>query len=409
MSSTKSMSPLSRRTFLQFSAAVSTVAALRVATEPMLAQAAARAIPAASISQSAIWIDSNENPLGPSSAARDAAAAITAQGGRYLMDLSTDFEKNFAQKEGLKPEFVRVYPGSSGPLHQAVMAYTSPTRSYVIADPGYEAGMFAAEASGARIVKVALTKNYAHDVKAMLAAAPDAGLFYICTPNNPTGTLTSQADIEYLVDNKPKGSLVVIDEAYLHFAGTTSVVDLVKAGKDVIVLRTFSKLYGMAGLRCGVAMGRSEFLAKIDSLMGWTAMPITAVAAASASLADSRLIAERRHINAEIRGEIFHWLDQHGYSYIPSDANFFMLDTKRPARGVIDAMAKRSVMIGRIWPSMPTYSRITVGTRDEMAMFREAWQEVMKGVTTGRVSEPRMYEPVKQTAWRNLDGLRIRV
>ena len=158
--------------------------------------------------------------------------------------------KTLGETEGLKPEQLRVYPGSSEPLHHAVAVFTSPQRSYVTADPGYEAGMIAAHAGGAKVVKVPLTKSYAHDVKAMLAAAPDAGVFYVCTPNNPTGTLTSHSDIEYLVENKPKGSIVLVDEAYIHFADAVSVMDLVKADKDVILLRR-SKIYGMAGLRCG--------------------------------------------------------------------------------------------------------------------------------------------------------------
>jgi len=402
-SSPWSSSPKSRRSFLQLSAAASGVAALRVMTEPMLAHAAAAsAIPASSSMTSAIWIDQNENPLGPCPAAREAVTAITAQGGRYLTDMTDDFEKNIAAREGLKPEFVSSFPGSSGPLHHSVLAFTSASRSYVTADPGYEAGMFAANASGARVAKVPLTKTYAHDVKAMIAAAPDAGLFYICSPNNPTGTLTPHEDIEYLLAHKPKGSVVVVDEAYIHFAGSASAVDLAKAEKDVIVLRTFSKLYGMAGLRCGLAMAKPDLLSKIQNLMGWAAMPITALAAANASLADPQLIAERRHINAEVRGEIFQWLDQHGYSYIPSQSNFFMLDTKQPARPVIDAMAKRSVRIGRIWPILPTYSRITIGTREEMAMFRDAWQEVMKGKAAVQVGE--LAEPVD---WRALDGIRV--
>ena len=271
------------------------------------------------------------------------------------------------------------------------------------ADPGYEAGLFAAAASGARIVKVPLTKNYAHDVKAMLAAAPDAGLFYICSPNNPTGTLTSHADIEYLVENKPKGSVVMVDEAYIHFAGVRSAVDLVKAEKDVIVLRTFSKLYGMAGLRCGIAMARPDVLARIEDRMGWNAMPTTAVAAATASMAEPRLIEDRKRINAQNRGELFQWLDQNGYSYIPSESNFFMLDTKRPAKPVIDAMAQRNVRIGRIWPAMPTYSRITVGTKDEMAAFREAWSSVMKGAVSAQVGE--LAAPKR---WVSVDGIRFR-
>src|SRR6185369_17351234 len=136
--------------------------------------------------------------------------------------------------------------------------------SYVAADPGFEAGMFRADRAGARVIKVPLTKTYAHDVKAMLAAAPDAGLFYICSPNNPTGTPTSHQDIEYLVENKPKGSMVLVDEAYIHFSDAATATDLVKAGKDVIVLRTFSKIYGMAGLRCGVAIARPDILKNLN-------------------------------------------------------------------------------------------------------------------------------------------------
>jgi histidinol-phosphate aminotransferase len=394
----------SRRLFLQLSAAASGVA-LGVMTEPMLARAAALASPASSTAAmtSAIWIDQNENPLGPCGAAREAVAAMAAQGGRYLSDLTSDFEAKLADSLGLKPDFVGAFPGSSGPLHHSVLAFTSAARSYVTADPGYEAGMFAANTSGARIVKVPLTKTYAHDVKAMIAAAPDAGMFYVCSPNNPTGTLTPHAEIEYLLENKPKGSIVVVDEAYIHFAGSPSAVDLVKAEKDIIVLRTFSKLYGMAGLRCGAAIAKPELLGKIQSLMGWAAMPITALAAANASLADPHLIPERRRINAEIRGEVFAWLDQQGYSYIPSQSNFFMLDTKQPAKAVIDAMAKRSVRIGRIWPVLPTYSRITVGTREEMAMFREAWQEVMKNAVSAQVGGM-----VEAKPWKALDGIRFR-
>src|SRR5258705_9044567 len=123
--------------------------------------------------------------------------------------------------------------------------------------------MKAAAVSGARVVKTPLTKTYAHDIKAMLAAAPDAGLFYVCTPNNPTGTMTPRSDIEQLLAAKPKGSVVLVDEAYIHFSDGASALDLVKADQDVIVLRTFSKIYGMAGVCCGWALARPELLAKV--------------------------------------------------------------------------------------------------------------------------------------------------
>jgi histidinol-phosphate aminotransferase len=364
----------SRRSFLHLSATASAAAAFHIVTEPMLAAAGRAPFP-----KDAVIIDQNENPLGPSQSARDAISAIIPQGGRYFDNLTDDLIHTFAQLEGLNPDCIHAFPGSSVPLRFSVMAFTSPKKSYVTADPGYEAGMYAAAAAGARVVKVPLTKGHAHDVKAMLAAAPDAGLFYICTPNNPTGTLTSHADVEYLVENKPKGSIVMVDEAYIHFSDAPSTLDLVKAGKDVVVLRTFSKTYGMAGLRCGFAIARPDLLTQITDSAGWNFMPTTAVVAAIASLKDPQLVPERRRINASVRQQNFQWLDRNGYSYIPSESNCFMLDTKRPGKQVIDAMAQQNVIIGRIWPVMPTYVRITVGTHEEMEQFQIAFQKVMTG------------------------------
>lgn len=392
-----SVSSASRRSFLTLSAAASAACVLRIVTEPMLAHARVQNAP-----KDAVRIDANENPLGPSASAREAAAAIIAQGGRYSDWLTDDLVKTLAEKEGLKVEEIRVYPGSSEPLHHTVAAFTSSRRCYVTADPGYEAGMFAADALGARTVKVPLTKTHAHDVKAMAEAAPEAGVFYVCSPNNPTGTLTSHSDIEYLVEHKPAGSVVLIDEAYIHFCDAPSAMDLVKAGKDVILLRTFSKIYGMAGLRCGAAFGRPDLLEKIENYAGWNAMPITSLVAASASLKDPQLVPERKQINARVRSEVFAWLDKNGYSYIPSEANFFMLDTKRPAKPAIDAMAKQNVYVGRIWPSMPTYTRVTIGTAPEMDKFQTAWQKVMTGAVTASVSGG------LASRRRNLDGIVVR-
>ena len=372
----------SRRSFLGVSAAASAAFALRIVTEPMLAYAAR---PAAGNFHDGVMIDANENPLGPCASAREALISIAPQGGRYSFWRADDFVNQLAEHEGLKPDYIRVYPGSSEPLHHGVAAFTSPQHPYVTADPGYEAGMHAAETVGARVVKVPLARDYAHDVRAMLAAAPDAGLFYVCTPNNPTGTLTSHSEIEYLVANKPKDSIVMVDEAYIHFADATSALDLVKADKDVLVLRTFSKIYGMAGLRCGAVFGRPDLLEKLERRSGWNAMPVTALVAASASLKDAQLVPERKRINAEVRASVFAWLDRNGYSYVPSQSNCFMLDTKRAGKEVIEAMAAQQVHIGRIWPVWPTYVRITVGTAGEMEQFQTALKKVMTGAVTASV------------------------
>jgi histidinol-phosphate aminotransferase len=226
------------------------------------------------------------------------------------------------------------------------------------------------------VVKVPLTKSYAHDVKAMLAAAPDAGVFYVCSPNNPTGTVTSHSDVEYLVENKPKGSIVLVDEAYIHFADAVSVMDLVKAGKDVILLRTFSKIYGMAGLRAGAAIARPDLLSKVRQWSS-TMMPITGMAAASASLKVKDLIPKRRKIMGDLREDTFSFLEKHNFSYVKSVSNCFMIDTKRNPRDVISAMAKENVYIGRVWQAWPTHVRVTVGSAEEMAKFKTAFLKVM--------------------------------
>ncbi|HET8923296.1 MAG TPA: pyridoxal phosphate-dependent aminotransferase [Candidatus Acidoferrum sp.] len=383
MSKQESLGNGSRRMFLQMSVAATAAAALHLVNEPMLAAAAVVNRERKQFPPGSVVINANENPLGPCDAARVAIAAMAPQGGRYSYWLTDEMVDTFAKQEGLRPEYIRAFPGSSEPLHFSVLAFTSPTRSYVAGDPGYESGGHAAKISGARIVNVPLTKSYAHDIPAMLAAAPDAGLFYVCTPNNPTGTLTSHSDIEQLVAKKSKDSIILVDEAYIHFAdGATSAIDLVKADQDVIVLRTFSKIYGMAGIRCGFAVARPDLLAKLEAFSGWSALPITAVAAATASLKHEHLVSERKQLNAAIRQRTFDFLASQDYPAVPSQTNFFMVDTKRPAKEVIAAMAAKNVFIGRVWPSWPTHVRITVGTQSEMDAFQPAFAAVMKNSAT---------------------------
>jgi histidinol-phosphate aminotransferase len=375
---------LSRRTFFGLAAAATAAAAVPILTEPQLALAQRRRI-ARDYAPGAVRIDANENPLGPCSGACAVMSSLLPEGGRYDFELTQKLVDAFAGIEGLKSEYVLPYAGSSEPLHYSVLAFTSKDRSYVTADPGYEAGMYAAKVSGANIVKVPLAKDYSHDVKAMIAADPNAGVFYICNPNNPTGTITSRTDIEWALANKPKGSILLVDEAYIHFSDATPSIDLVKADKDLIVLRTFSKIYGMAGLRCGFAIGRPDLLAKIQTY-GMNSMPILAVAAATSSLQVPELVPERRKINTDIRNDTFSWLTANNYKFIPSQTNCFMVDTGRPGKDVIAAMAAKNVFIGRVWPVWPTYVRITVGTRSEMEKFQQAWKEVMSAPASA--SEP---------------------
>ena len=325
----------------------------------------------------AVIINANENPMGPCPEAAEAMRNIVQKGGRYMYGLTDELAKTLAEVEGVKPEYVRPFAGSSAPLHQAVLAFCSPQKSYVAGDPGYEAGGRAAKFIGAKAVNVPLTKDYAHDVKAMAAADTNAGLIYLCNPNNPTGSLTSREDMEWLLANKPAGSILMVDEAYIHIAdGASSMVDMAAKDKDIVILRTFSKLYGMAGLRAGAAIARPDLLEKIMPYSAG-ALPVTAMVGATASLKVKNLVTERRKVIKDIREDTLSFLDKHHFHYVPSVSNKFMVDVKRPGREVIDLMAKENVYIGRVWPSWPTYVRITVGTRDEMAKFKTAFLKVM--------------------------------
>src|SRR5215469_10794717 len=322
-------------------------AALPFYNEPAMAQLSAvrGTIPA-----DAVRINANENPLGPCPEAAAANHAIVQRGGRYLYEETSSFQETMAELEGLKADYVQPYAGSSAPLHQAVLAFTSPGKPFVTADPGYEAGERAARFIGAKVISVPLTKTYAHDVKAMAAASPDAGLIYVCNPNNPSGTLTPRAEIEWLLENKPKGSILLLDEAYIHIAGAPMCSDLVAKDKDIVILRTFSKIYGMAGLRAGAAIGRPDLLAKIGSYSSG-ALPVTGMAAGTASLKSKTVVPERRKIIADVRADVLGFLDKHNFKYVPSVSNKFMVDVKRPGGQIVEALLKEKIYIGRVWPS----------------------------------------------------------
>ena len=364
----------SRRDFGRLAALLTAGAAMPFYNEAALAQGLS-ALP--NLPPDAVRINANENPMGPCPAAIEAIQKVVPQGGRYLYNETFAFSAALAEVEGIPRDHVMPFAGSSDPLHRAVLAYTGPGKSYVVADPGYEAGERAAQFIGARSISVPLRKDYAHDVHAMAQADPEAGLIYVCNPNNPTGSITPKEDIEYLVAHKPKGAIVLVDEAYIHLSkNAVPASALVADGKDVIILRTFSKLYGMAGLRAGAALGRPDLLAKLRHF-GAGALPVTGMVGAIASLKAKGLVEERRNVIADIREQTAGWLVKKGYPVLPSEANMLMVDVGRPGRQVFDALLKEKVVIGRSWPSMPNHVSITIGTRDEMAKFRTAFERVM--------------------------------
>jgi histidinol-phosphate aminotransferase len=337
------------------------------------------------LSPDTVIISSNENPLGPASVALAAMVEAGPTGGRYdKFGVARATVQTITDQFGLKPGYVELYPGSSGPLDMALMSSISSDHGLVCGDPSYEQGPRAAQACKALLKMVPLTATFAHDVRAMAAADPKAGAFYIVNPNNPTGTMTPKEDILWLLKNKPAGSIVIVDEAYFHFSNDESVIDQVAADQDIIVLRTFSKIYGMAGIRAGFAFARPDLLEKFQSispeirLRNVASVSLISAAMAGASLRDPALVPARRKINADNREATLEFLEKNGYKYLPgSQANFFMVDVKRPGREFIQNMLREKVAIGRTWKALPTYVRVTVGTADEMAKFQTAFVKCM--------------------------------
>jgi histidinol-phosphate aminotransferase len=381
---------VSRRSFLRIVGAASAAAT----TFPAFAAIAPAAAPTGQagrrsgaramhpLSADTVVISSNENPLGPAQSALTAICGMGVEGGRYHWDEYVKTIEVFNGEFGLKKDYSALFPGSSGPLDLALMSNLGPDKPLVYGDPSYEQGPRAAEVMKAPKYPVPLTATYAHDVKAMLKAHPSPGAYYIVNPNNPTGTMTPKEDIVWLVKNKPKGSVVIIDEAYHHFSNDESCIDLVNQDKDVIVMRTFSKIYGMAGLRAGFVVARPDLIERFNNVGGpsqsLASISITSAAAARASLQDKDLVPLRKKINGDIRTETVEFLTKNGYKVIPgSQANMFMVDVKRPGKEFQNSMLKENVAVGRTWSAMPNYVRVTVGTKAEMAKFQTAFVKCM--------------------------------
>jgi histidinol-phosphate aminotransferase len=334
------------------------------------------------LSPDTVIISSNENPLGPAQSALTAICSTASLGGRYHGEETMKTVAVFNEQFGLKRGYSALFPGSGGPLDLALMSNIGPDKPLVFGDPSYEQGPRAADTMKAPKFAVPLTATYAHDVKAMLKAHPLPGAYYIVNPNNPTGTMTPKEDIVWLVNNKPKGSVVIVDEAYHHFSNDDSVIDLVAQDKDIIVLRTFSKIYGMAGLRAGFAVARPDLLEKFSTVAAparsLASISITSAAGARAGLQDKELVPLRKKINADVRADTLEFLTKHGYKIIPgSQGNMFMVDVKRPGREFQAAMLKENIAIGRTWAAMPNYVRVTVGTKSEMEKFQTAFVKCM--------------------------------
>jgi histidinol-phosphate aminotransferase len=369
--------PVSRRSFLHLASSALAVSTLGIGEAAARKAKAPPASPGVAPATGTVYLNFNECPLGPSPEAQEAAARIIPRSGRYLFEMAQELTDQISGIEQLPSNHIALYPGSSEPLNRCATLFTSTKGGLVVADPTFETIGDVAAANGARVHRVPLRADGAHDVRAMAKAAPDAGLIYLCNPNNPTGSVTPRADIEWLLANKPASAILLVDEAYIHYSNEHSVASLISERQDLIVLRTFSKLYGMAGLRLGVALAAPGLLDRLAK-PGENPLAVTAMAAGIASLRDPQLIPQRRAENARIREATIAWLKDKGYACLPSQSNCFMVDVKRDGKAFTQSMQQQGVLVGRSWPVWPKRVRITVGTEAEMLRFREAFLKARK-------------------------------
>ncbi|MDG5487647.1 pyridoxal phosphate-dependent aminotransferase [Sphingomonas sp. BGYR3] len=351
---------------------------------PSLAAPAFAQSQAARAVEGAVQIGANECWTGPFPEAAEAAAKIIAMGNRYdPANARGQLIQTVAAVDKVPESHILPWPGSGDPLVRSVISFCSPEKGLVTADPTFEAAWRAAAWLKAPLARVPLQPGKGADVRAMLAANPDAGLYYVCSPNNPTGTVTPMADIEWLAANKPKGSVLLVDEAYIHFHDGPTAAPLAAARDDVIVMRTFSKLFGMAGIRLGLTLAHPDLhkrMMRYDGFQVSGVLPITALACGSAAYPMADAIKARREEMNATRAMTVAALEQRGIAVHGGSAgNMIMVDWKtRPAKEMQAALLAQKVQIGRNWEIWPTVSRVTIGSPAEMAAFIAAVDKVAK-------------------------------
>jgi histidinol-phosphate aminotransferase len=324
----------------------------------------------------------NENPYGPSPAARAAVSEAIPEACRYPDDEMATLVAALAAREGVTPDHIVTGTGSGELLRALGLLYGRDGGEIIAARPTYDELTHYAQRWGAALKSVPVDSQLRHDLPAMHAAlAARTRAVYLCNPNNPTGTVLPAAQIREFVRSLPPEVITIVDEAYMDFAAegaSGSVADLISAGQRVVVLRTFSKIHGMAGMRCGYAIAPAEIAATLAGARMSTPN-VFAVRAARASLGDTeflsdcrqRIVASRARITAELTRLKLHYAEPQG--------NFVFFDTGMPLARFTDLMRERNILVGRLFPPYDSWCRITIGTEPEVAAFLHALPQVTAG------------------------------
>lgn len=327
-----------------------------------------------------VRLNANENPYGPSRAVREVLTATFDEACRYPFRALSSLVSMIAEKEGVSEDSVVVTGGSTEGLKAAGLLYGLNGGEIIAADPTFQALMTYAETFGAYVHRVPLNAAMEHDLEGMSRRITGrTGLIFICNPNNPTGTILASDHVRDFCTSHDGRTVIFCDEAYFDFITEPdypSMVSLVKAGRNVIVSKTFSKVYGLAGLRVGYLIARPDIATRLkEAVMANT--NILAIEAAKKALTDTDFYQYSLARNAEAKAIIYDSLDSLGIPYVRSHTNFVFFKSGWPIEELIPAMEKEQVIIGRPFPPMYDWARISTGTAEEMHVFSKALAKVL--------------------------------
>jgi histidinol-phosphate aminotransferase len=339
----------------------------------------------------AIRLNFNENPYGPSPKARAALADCGSISNRYPDASYRQVMTSLAQKFDVQPENIILGCGSTEILRAADDAFLDPTRDVVAAAPTFEAVLDYARVLHSNGVLIPLTPDHRHDLPKMAAACTSkTGVAYVCNPNNPTGTIVTRDEMAAFVQAVPPTTFIVVDEAYFDFADDpryASAIEFISAHPNVIVARTFSKIYGLAGMRLGYAIGAKEPISRLAQQLLQDNGNAAVLQAALASLADSDHVASCRAQLNGTRAWLSAELTKDKRPFIPSQTNFIMLDMGTDVKPIIEQFRARNVIVGRRFAAMPNFLRVTVGTEPETEAFLAALRQISPATPARRLAK----------------------
>jgi histidinol-phosphate aminotransferase len=323
----------------------------------------------------------NENPFGPSEKAKQAIIESASKSYMYPIFEGEQLAERIATSQGFKKENIAISSGSTTILHAASVYFAKDGAEIISGDPSYDDLTKASEKLKAKWIKVPLTSEHKLDLDAMEKLVTDkTSLVYICNPNNPTGTTLDKAKLKSFCERVSKKTTVFIDEAYIDYMGNPddhTMMGLVKDGHNVIVARTFSKLYGFAGLRIGYAITQPSIIEQL-TLFAWLESGISypSVAALSACYGDKEFLQSALKKTMESKEYLYSVLKKEGYEYIPSSTNFVMFPVNMDAERFVEEMMKRGVGV-RPWKfDNKNWCRVSIGKMEEMKIFTDAFKQI---------------------------------